>query len=114
MITSSHKNYFSNIIGNNLVEDPKCFWSYVRLRRTDKVGVPTLKIGTKVCNSVIDNVETLNNHFHSVFSKPKRNIAQFDGVSPLESIPSLSIDACGVFSQLRRLNPNKAHGPDEL
>ena len=35
-------------------------------------------------------------------------------MSPFQSIPSLSIDACGVLSQLRRLNPNKAHGPDEL
>ena len=35
-------------------------------------------------------------------------------MSPFESILSLSIDACGALSQLRRLNPNKAHGPDEL
>ena len=35
-------------------------------------------------------------------------------MSPFESIPSLSIDAYGVLSQLRRLNPNKAHGSDEL
>ena len=35
-------------------------------------------------------------------------------MSPFESIPSLSIDAYGVLSQLRQLNPNKAHGPDEL
>ena len=35
-------------------------------------------------------------------------------MSPFESIPLLSIDACGVLSQLRQLNPNKAHGPDEL
>ena len=35
-------------------------------------------------------------------------------MSPFESIPSLSIDECGVLSQLRRLNSNKAHGPDEL
>ena len=35
-------------------------------------------------------------------------------MSPFESIPSLSNDACGVLSQLRRLNPNKAHGLDEL
>ena len=67
-----------------------------------------------MCNSDIDKAEALNNHFHSVFSIPKRNITLFDGVSPFESIPSLSIDACGVLSQFRRLNPNKAHGPDEL
>ena len=29
-IISSHKNYINNIIGSNLVENPKCFWSYVK------------------------------------------------------------------------------------
>ena len=67
-----------------------------------------------MCNSDIDKAEDLNYHFHSVFSIPKGKITLFDGVSPLESIPSFSIDACLVISQLRRLNPNKAHGPDEL
>ena len=38
----------------------------------------------------------------------------FDGVSPFQSIATLSIDVCGVLSQLRRLNLNKAHEPDEL
>ena len=84
------------------------------LKRTDNIGVPTLKTETKVCNSDIDKAEALNKHFHSVFSNPKRSIDPFDGVSPFVSIPSLSIDACGALSQLRRLNPNKAHGPDEL
>ena len=84
-IISSHINYVNNIIG-----------------------------GTKVCNSDIDKAEALNNHFHSVFSIPNRKITLFDGVSPFESIPSLSIDACGVLSQLRQLNPNRAQGPDEL
>ena len=67
-----------------------------------------------MCNSDIDKSEALNKHFHSVFSNPKRNITLFDGVSPFESIPSLSIDACGALSQLKRLNPNESHGPDEL
>ena len=80
----------------------------------DNIGVPTLKTGTKVCNSDIKKAEALNKHFHSVISKPKRKITLLDGVSPFESIPSLSIDAYGVLSQFRRLNPNKAHGPDEL
>ena len=34
-------------------------------------------------------------------------------MSHFESIPSLSIDASGVLSQLRRLSPNKSHGSDE-
>ena len=113
-IISSHKIYINNIIGSNLVEYPNCFWSYVKLKRTDNIGVPTLKTGTKVCNSDIDKAEALNNHFHNVFGIPNRKIILFDGVWPFESIPSFSIDACGVLSLLRRLNTNKAHGPDEL
>ena len=103
---SSHKSYINNIIG---VENPRCFWSYVKLKRTDNIGVPTLKTGTKVCNSDIDKAEALNNHLHSVFSIPKGKITLFDGVSHFESIPSFSIDTCGVLSQPKRLNPIKAH-----
>ena len=61
-----------------------------------------------MCNSEIDKAEALNNHFHNVFGIPNIKITLFDGVSPFESIPSLSIDACVVLSQLRQLNPNKA------
>ena len=99
-IISSHKNYINNIIGSNLVKNPKYFWSYAKLKRTDNIGVPTLKTGTKVCNSDIDKAEALNNHFHSVFSIHNRKITLFDGVSPFESIPSLTIDACGVYLNL--------------
>ena len=67
-----------------------------------------------MCNSDIDKAEALNNHFHIVFSIPNRKITLFDGESPFELIPSLSIDTCGVLSQLRRLKPNNTHGPDEL
>ena len=67
-----------------------------------------------MCNSDIDKAKTHNNHIQNVFSIPNGKITLFDGVSSIESIPSLFIDACGVLSQLRRLNHNKAHGPDEL
>ena len=65
-----------------------------------------------MCNYDLD--KALSKHFHNVFSIPTRKIILFDGLSPFESITSLSIDECGDLSQLRRLNPNKAHGPDEL
>ena len=35
-ITLSHVNYISNVIGSNLVENPKCIWSYDRLK-TDNI-----------------------------------------------------------------------------
>ena len=106
-IISSLKNYINNIIGMFLVISST-------FKKPDNIGAPTLKTGTKVCNSDIDKVEALNNHIHNVISIPKGKINLFDGVSSFESIPTLSNDACCVLPQLRRLNPNKAHGPDEL
>ena len=90
-IISSHKNYINNIVGSNKVENPKCFWSYVKLKRTDNIGVPTLKTGTEVCNSDVDNTEALSKHIYSIISIPKRNITLFDGASPFESIPHLPL-----------------------
>ena len=110
MITSSHKNYVNNIIDSNIFVNPKCFCSLVKLQRTDNINVSTLIIGTKVCNSDIEKTEALNKHFDSVFNKPQCNTTLFDDMSPFELIPSLSINANGVLSQLRRLNPNKANG----
>ena len=87
LITSSHENYDNDIIGSNFFENAKCFWSYVKLKRTDNVVVPTLIVGTKVCDSIIDETEAINKYFHNIFSKPPQNITLFDDVSPFESIP---------------------------
>ena len=61
--TSSHKNNVNDNIGSNVVENQKCFWSYVKLKRTDNISVPTFKTGTKVCNSDIDKAVTHNKHW---------------------------------------------------
>ena len=83
-IISSHRNYINNIISSNLVENQKCYWSYVRQKGTNNIGVPTLKTGTKVSNSAIDKAEALNHHFHNVFGIRKRKITLFFGVSSFE------------------------------
>ena len=110
-LITSHKNYINNIIGSNLVENPKCFWSYVRLKRTDNIGVPTLKTGTKMCNSDIDRAETLNNHFLIISTKPKRK-ATLIVCHLLNQSPHFPLMQMVFY--LRRLNPSKAHKPDEL
>ena len=81
----------------------------VELKRTNRIGVPTLNTGTKVCDSDIDKVEALNKHFNNVFKKPQSNITLLDDTSPFESIHSLSIDTNDVSSHLKRLSPRKTH-----
>ena len=70
-LITSNKNYVNNITGSNLVPNQKCFWSYIKLKRTDNIGEPTMKTGTKVYDFNIDKAEALNKDLHCVFGKQK-------------------------------------------
>ena len=105
LITSSHTNHVNKIIGSNYVQNPKCIWSYAKLKRTDNIGdidigVPTLKTGTKVCNSDFDKAEALTKHVHNIFIKPKINITLFDYVLPFESSPQFPLMQMAFYLRL--------------
>ena len=116
LVRSSHRDYVNNVIGNNLTENPKSFWSYVKLMRTENLGIPTLKSDNKMCSSDFDKAEALNLQFKNVFNKPTTNASQVQskGKSPYESISYLHIGVERVAKQLSKLNPSKAAGPDEM
>ncbi|XP_072022153.1 uncharacterized protein [Amphiura filiformis] len=91
LVHNAHQEYVNNIIGANIVEKPKSFWSYVKLMRTENLGVPTLRTDTKLCTTDKDKAEALNTHFKSVFTcEPKTNIPD-KGISPHPSISVLTI-----------------------
>ena len=114
LVQHAHNNYVNNIIGDSLVEQPKKFWSYVKLMRTENLGIPTLRTTSKLCTTDQDKAEALNTHFQSVFTQESKDSIPDKGKSPFQSIPNLHIDIAGVEKQLLSLNPTKACGPDEL
>ena len=69
VVRKAHQDYVNNIIGTSLTEKPKCFWSYVKLMRTENLGIPTLRTATKLCTTDLDKAEALNAHFKSVFTQ---------------------------------------------
>ena len=110
----AHLDYINNVIGDSLVDQPKKFWSYVKLMKTENLGIPTLRTSTKLCTSDRDKSEALNSQFKSVFtSEPTTNVPS-KGSSPYHQIPTLQIETAGVEKQLSSLNPSKASGPDEI
>ena len=49
----------------------KSFWTYIKHRRTDNVGVSSLKNDGKLFSNPIDKANFLNKQFQSVFSSSK-------------------------------------------
>jgi hypothetical protein len=42
-LEKAHKDYINNVVGDSLSENPKTFWNYVKLKRTENIGIPTLR-----------------------------------------------------------------------
>ena len=60
---------------------------------------------------VAEKAEVLNQQFHSVF---KTSSQESPTTSDNNDMPPISIAAEGVRSQLQKLNPYKATGPDNI
>jgi hypothetical protein len=113
-IKRSHSDYLTNIIGSSLKsENPKPFWNYIKLMKTENTSIPILKSGTKLCSSDFDKAEALNNQFKQAFTSETHPLPTLPK-SPYLTIHDLIIDQLGVEKQLKSLNVNKATGPDEI
>ena len=112
-VRNAHHDYVNGVVGKNLTSNPKSFWSYVKLKRTENLGVPTLKTASKMCSTDLEKAEALNSQFQSVFTKDSHKVKE-KSISPYTLIPHLYIGVEGVEKQLSNLNPSKASGPDEM
>ena len=114
IVQKAHYNYINHTIGDRLTEQPKSFFSYVTLMRTENIGIPTHRTQTKLCTTDKEKTDTLNVPFLSVYTH-ERNVNVSDkGQSPFPDIPDLNISTAGVEKQLLSLNPTKACRHDKL
>jgi len=113
LVKESHNRYLNKVIGENLTENPKKFWSYVKHSESESLGIPPLKTEDGVSITDKDKAETLNSHFFSVFTHEQKPLPQI-GLSPFTSIADLILPPDGVAKQLAQLNLHKACGPDKF
>lgn len=97
------------------------FWSYIKSKKTDYVGVGSLKQDGKLITEPIHKSNALNRQFQSVFSQPSnisqtefqnKNYMNDDKTYP--AMKDINIAVQGITKLLQNLNPSKASGPDEL
>ena len=103
----------TKILGENLNENPRAFWSYVREVQGNGATVSSLTNyqGHRVTNE-LDKANVLNSFFQSVFTTSKANTSPFLSRFYEESMSALCISSCGIEKQLRSINPKKSSGTD--
>ena len=114
-IQQAHESYVNEVIGGSLEEgNAKAFWNYVKLKRTESIGIPSLRDGDRVISSNSGKASVLNSYFKSVFTAEDTSTIPNKGTSPLPDIDDISFAAAGIAKQLELLKPMKASGPDQI
>lgn len=103
-------------IANESKENPKAFFRYANSKLKTKTGIADLDCedgGTARSDQA--KAEVLNNFFCSVFTKEDTSsMPSTEGMDITNNLSNFEITAEEVHKKLRKLNPNKACGPDNI
>ena len=94
-------------------EDSKKFWSYIRSRKKDNVGIQTLKVGNQTITDDQTKADTLAKQFKDVFTHEDPILPDLPS-SPFPDMPEIDVTVEGVEKLLCTLKTNKAIGPDGI
>ena len=117
-LTTAHNEYVSDLLTapeksrSNKEVPSKCFWSYIKSKKSHDVGIPPLKDNGAHVNDNYGKANLLSNQFKSVFTKENLDNISSLGPSPYPDVPSTVFTIPGILKLLNNVNPKKANGPD--
>ena len=93
----------------------KKFYKFIKHNKSDFNGVAGLKVDGKLISDPKGKADALNQHFQSVFTQKTNTIIDSESPYPtLPSIPPITVTVPGVLKLLKRLDPSKSSGPDNI
>ena len=92
----------------------KPFRNYIKSLRRDVFGVSSLNSEGRIISTAREKAETLNNQFCSVFTKEDLSSMPSLKSSNIPNMPDIQITISGVEKLLKKLQVNKATGPDGI
>jgi hypothetical protein len=94
----------------------KKFWTYIKHRRTDNSGAPSLKLNGKLYCDPITKSNILNQQFKSAFSFTSNEFADSHRMSDADYpiMSDFKFTSNGIEKLLKGLNAHKAPGPGNL
>ena len=90
----------------------KKLWSFIKSKRSDQIGIPTLKHQSKLLTMITEQAEALADQYEFVFTEEDIDKMIDKGISPFKDMENIKKRHPEVIKLLKPLNPKKAIGPD--
>ena len=113
-LAEAHDNYVKDLLDTSLHEKPKRFWSYIKSRKLDHMGIPTLKKDGNLITTNEDKANLLSENFQRVFTTEDLSNIPNMGDSNIPNISPINFNLNGILKLLKGLNVKKACGPDQI
>lgn len=107
-LRKAQDEYIGNTLDCDLKEKPKKFWSYIKSKRQDQVGVPPLFVNGSVKTDSASKAEILSTHFQQVFTQEDLLSMPHKACSEIPSMDSVVFNRAGVEHLLKNLDSKKA------
>lgn len=104
----------SKILDGLANKNTKPFWSFVKSRKQDNVGVSPLKDQGNLVSDSQSKARLLLQQFKSVFNQPTNTPPPPVNSPKVSPIDQIQITTAGVEKLLRDINASKATGPDDI
>ena len=104
-----------DVVSNDLKDNSKWFWSFVKSKRQESTGVAPLINKDRYFQSYpTKKAEILSQQFQSVYTKEDPNNIPDKRPSPYSSMADITVNPNGVKKLLKELRPYKSSGPDRI
>ena len=110
---SAYNQYIRECISPNIKNNPKKFFTFIKSKRCDNMGISPLKDKGILYTDDKDKANILNEQFSSVFSQ-KDCVTPTIPSDPAPSMLDIHVTESGVQNLLLKLNVFKATGPDSI
>ena len=97
----------TNSLDCALKEKPKKFWSYIKSKKQDQIGIPPLNGNFRVLTDSTSKAEVLSNHFQLVFNLfTKKDLSSIPsvGCSLIPAMDSVTFNREGIINLLKNIN----------
>jgi hypothetical protein len=110
---------YLNNLGDQVKNNPKVFWSFIKSKTRKGVVPETVKHGDCVFKEDVDKAEAFNKYFHSVFNTTNLYSDDIQVVcdkysSEILELCELELSTTDVLSVLKNVDCSKATGPDNV
>ena len=114
-LNESYWKYTNDLLDSSISEQPKRFWSFVKSKRQDSVGIHSMEHNNVTLSNSLVKANILNNFFSSIFTQESTlHIPKLHPCQHTPAIRQITITSLGVQKLLSSLNPNKSSGPDNI